>query len=119
MKRAAAIVGLAYLWTIIASALFCAFNFSLFTFPFLQWWEGLYYLRNMLWLPRLRDFIHWPLLWFVDGFVLASLVIFALSRPMLGSLWPRKDRQPNLYGTSKFAGVKAMAEGGITTEKRR
>ncbi|HEY4153546.1 MAG TPA: hypothetical protein VGM38_09515 [Pseudolysinimonas sp.] len=30
----------------------------------------------------------------------------------------RNTRQPNLYGDSEFAGIKAMAEGGITTERR-
>lgn len=118
MKRAALIVGLAYLWTFIASTIFCAFNFRLWTFPFLQWWEGLYYVRNMLWWPRFNDLGRWPMLYFVDGFVVATIAVVALCRPFLGSLWPGKDRQPNLYGTSKFAGVKAMAEGGITTEKR-
>ena len=115
MKRAALIVGLAYLWTLIASAIFCAFNFRLFTFPFVQWWEGLYYLPNMLWLPRFKDLGVWPLLWFGYGFVVASLVVFLLVRPIL----PSKNRQPNLYGESKFAGMKAMAEGGIISEKRR
>ena len=119
MKRAALVLGLLYLWTLIASALFCAFNFKLFTFPFVQWWEGLYYLPNMLWLPRAKDFIRWPLLWFVDGFVLATLITIALCRPLLGSLWPRRNRQPNLYGTSTFADTQAMQAGGITSEKRR
>ena len=116
MKRAAAIIGLAYLWTFIASMFFCVFNFQLWRFPFLQWWVGLYYLRNMLWLPRIKDIGHWPIFWFVVGFVVASLFTFLLAR----QLWATgKNRQPNLYGTSKFAGIKAAAEGGIITEKRR
>ena len=121
MKRAALIVGLAYLWTFIASLWFCFFDFRLFTIPFVQWWGGLYYFRNMLWLPKLKlhDISHWPILWFVAGFVVATLVIIALCRPLLGSIWPSKDRQPNLYGESEFASVKAMADGGITSEKRR
>jgi hypothetical protein len=114
MRRAALIFGLAYLWTVIASLWFCLFNLRLFTFPFVQWWEGLYYLHNMLWMPRFKDIGHWPLLWFVAGFIVATLAIIVLIRPAL----PRKDRQPNLYGKSEFAGLKAMAEGGITTEKR-
>lgn len=119
MKPAGIAVGLLCIWTLIASALFCAFDFRLFTFPYVQWWEGLYYLRSMLWLPRLRDFAAWPLFWFVDGFLLASLVVSSIARPLLGSFLPtRKTRQPNLYGESKFAGTKAMADGGITTEKR-
>jgi hypothetical protein len=116
MKLAAMIFGLFWLWTLIASAVFCAFDFRLFTLPFLQWWQGLFYIRNMLWLPRFRDFGSWPLLYFVHGFVLASIAVAIVVRLLLGS--SRNSRQPKIYGDSKFAGVKAMAEGGITTEKR-
>ena len=114
MKRATLIVGLVYLWTFLASLWFCFFDFRLFRFPFLQWWEGLFYVRNMLWLPRFRDFGHWPLLWFVAGFVVASLAISVVARPLL----PRRIRQPKLYGESRIALPRDMAAGGITTEKR-
>ena len=121
MKRAAMIAGLAYLWTLIASALFCVFDFRLFTFPFMQWWQGLYYLRNMLWWwwKGHVAFLQWPLFWFVDGFLVASLVVLVFGSPLLVRLWPRRNRQPNLYGTSEIAGPRAMLAGGITTEKRR
>jgi len=117
MKRAALVIGLAYLWTLIASGIFCVFNFRLFVFPFTQWWEGVYYFHNMLWLPRWRDFTQWPLFWFFDGFVIASLTVFIVARMLVGWLWPSR-KQPDLYGKSDFAGISAMAEGGITTEKR-
>jgi hypothetical protein len=115
MKRVALTIGLAYLWTLIASGIFCVFNFQLFVFPYAQWWEGIYYFHNMLWLPRWRDFTQWPLFWFVDGFVIASLIVFILARMFVGR---STSKQPNLYGESKFANIGAMKEGGITTERR-
>lgn len=121
MKRAATIAGLAYLWTLIASSIFCAFDFRLFTVPFVQWWLGLYYLRNMLWWwwKGHVAFLQWPLFWFVDGFVVATLAVFVLASTFLPQLWPRRNRQPDLYGRSEFAGPPAMRAGGVTTEKRR
>ena len=117
MKRAALIVSLAAVWTVVASAFFCAFDFRLFRFPYAQWWVGLYYLPHMLWLPRLSvsAISRWPILWFIVGFLVATLWVVILARALIGK---RKERQPALYGTSKLADQSAMRSGGITTEKR-
>ena len=119
MKRALIVVAFIYGWTVVASGFFCAFNFRLFTFPYIQWWEGLYYLRTMMWLPRLNTIPSWPLLWFVLGFIIATLTAIAAGRYFIGSFVPTKGGQPNLYGESKFADIPTMKNGGIISEKRQ
>jgi hypothetical protein len=54
------------------------------------------------------------------SYVTGAVLITAIVGPAIRSRNKpkRNTRQPKIYGDSEFAGTKAMAEGGITTERR-
>jgi hypothetical protein len=113
-------LGLLYFWTFLASLMFCYGTgyMQLFSFPWCtQWFEAAWLIRNMWWLPNMAHIPHWPLLWFILGGILPTLLCLTLYRSLSPSNKPQT--QQALYGRSAWANQQSMKAGGLISEKRK
>jgi hypothetical protein len=94
--RAAACLAAGYVWSAVASAIYClgTGNLAQLSPPYLEWWQVLPYWAANWWVTT----------WFVSAAAIPTLVLLAIAVRFL-----RRRDEPPLYGRSEWARGRHLA----------